>query len=800
MKRTIYILLLFCFFTELKAEETRLVTGIVIDAETERPIAGATIRLVESNKGTYTNSYGRFRLLAPYGRQILRISSLGYQSLRINLQDRADSIVIKLKSSPVMLRDVEVVANITADQVVSRAISKKRANMRKINTFSGLLYSKLTMELGGSLLETNSSTPGQLTIAAPLSTKKTEKPDDSYKLFVMETFSRNYIDFPKNVNHTEIIQRRQTSNIPAESNVLALGNYQSFYEERINIVNADFATPLATDAFSFYNFDIIDRTMIDNRYVYILSVIPKTKTFPAFQGTIKIIEGTYNLIEVDLKPSEYSAISFVDELSYLQKFEEIKNDIWYPTFLEVNAKVKLEVMKNFADVFADLRTVSIYSEMKVNEELPDSVYTKRLPRITIATNADTPDAYFWEQNSLREITPRELEIYQKVAENMAARDSIQLKKKKFNYTILPHIDFNRVGSLSIGAATDFSAYGVHLDAKYLYSIGRKEHFGEVALYKNFKLSKTTDITLRTNAYSDISDAGNNDSYPRLVNSVLSALSHKDYFNYFHKEGISAGLDLNYRKFTFWADFESSRHSNLDIPNNRSIFFKKEWRENPSIDAGRFNIASAGVSLSNSQPFDFFTDGFVYNIELSSYLGENKRAENQFQGGEAKVHLKIPTFKTGYLRMMVDLYLQSGISSKNVPSQSKFLLNSQMFHLHSAGVFATASNCEFGGTEYAAAHINFNMRDLFWRAMRLPLYNGRGLEFIAGGSIAKYNDLSDANRMKDTGDSFYAEAGFGLGKIPTFINNFVFLETNFRWGLSDIAKRRFGWNIGLSTPL
>jgi len=800
MKCTIIIFfLIICCFGIVKSEETRLVTGIVLDSETGLPIAGATIRLVESNKGTYTNSNGRFRLLAPQGRQILRISSLGYQSLRINLQDRSDSISIKLKPSPVVLRDVEVIANITAEQVVTRAISKKRANMRKISTFSGLLYSKLTMELGGSMLEANASS-GQLSISAPFRFKKADTLDDSFKLFVMETFSRNYIDFPNKVNHTEIIQRRQTSNIPAENNVLALGNYQSFYEERIKIINAEFATPLATDALIFYRFEIIDRTMIDNRYVYILSVIPKTKTFPAFEGTIKIIEGTYNLIEVNLRPSDKSAISFVEDLNFLQKFEEIKSDIWYPTYLDVNAKVKLELLRNFADIYADFRTVSIYSEMSVNEALPDSVYSKALLRISIASGADTPDLYFWEQNSLREITPRELEIYQKVAENMALRDSVEVTKKKFNYNLMPYIDFNRVGSLSIGGGPELNYLGYQLDGKYIYSFGQKEHFGDVYFYKNFKITKKIDVNFRTSAFSLISETGNIQSYSRLANSALSAVSHSDYYNYLRKDGFAVGFDFNYRNLSVWADFESSRHSNLNVSTRRSVFLKKKFRDNPLIETGSFNTITTGILLSNNHSFDLFGDNFTYSFDVSTIYGGKQISGNSFRGVESKLHLKVPTFKTGYLRMMLDLYLHSGISSRNIPSQNKFLLNSQMFYLNSAGTFATSSNCEYGGTEFAAAHINLNMRDLIWRALRLPLYNGRGLEFIVGGSIAKFNDLSKENKFKDTGNSFYVEAGFGIGKIPTFINNILFLETNFRWGLGDLANRRFGGNIGISTPL
>lgn len=211
------------------------------------------------------------------------------------------------------------------------------------------------------------------------------------------------------------------------------------------------------------------------------------------------------------------------------------------------------------------------------------------------------------------------------------------------------------------------------------------------------------------------------------------------------------------------------------------------------------MISAGGGFSNGESINL-GGRFVYNFEMISYYGENRSSESMFRAVEAKAKLSIPTFKTGYLRMSLDIGLQGGLASKSQPAQNLFVLNSTMLFIAAEESFVTAPTCKIGGNEYFAAHLNFNTRDLLWRALRLPLYQRRGIELIFGGSIAKFNNFTDSKYLLSSGKEPYTEAGFGLGRIPTFFNNIFFLETNFRWGIGGLSKNRFGWNIKLSSPL
>jgi hypothetical protein len=73
-------------------------------------LPGATIQIIKTNNGTYTNSYGRFRLPFLTGEKKLRISSLGYESKEVGVNSNMkDTLFITLKPSSVMMKGVQVV-------------------------------------------------------------------------------------------------------------------------------------------------------------------------------------------------------------------------------------------------------------------------------------------------------------------------------------------------------------------------------------------------------------------------------------------------------------------------------------------------------------------------------------------------------------------------------------------------------------------------------------------------------------------------------------------------------------------
>ena len=107
MQKTIYLLIcLLSIHLGLRAE---VVKGIVMDAETDEPLIGATI-LAENGHGATTDLDGRYTLTLPSGTHSLIIRYVGYENQTIEVDIKASVVVdIRLKPEVQMLQTAVVV-------------------------------------------------------------------------------------------------------------------------------------------------------------------------------------------------------------------------------------------------------------------------------------------------------------------------------------------------------------------------------------------------------------------------------------------------------------------------------------------------------------------------------------------------------------------------------------------------------------------------------------------------------------------------------------------------------------------
>lgn len=106
--------------TKLRVQQTATVhlSGVIVDAETQKPLAYASVGILEEPLGTLTNEQGAFTLTIPaaYPNKPVRISAIGYEPKEVALQELTDAatihkkIEISLQAKPVQLSEVKVKA------------------------------------------------------------------------------------------------------------------------------------------------------------------------------------------------------------------------------------------------------------------------------------------------------------------------------------------------------------------------------------------------------------------------------------------------------------------------------------------------------------------------------------------------------------------------------------------------------------------------------------------------------------------------------------------------------------------
>lgn len=108
------------------------ITGIVKDAETQKPINGASITIKGKNTGTITNAEGQFSLKTSSNPPFtLVVSMVGFESQALNVTN-ANSITISLKPGSELLNQVVVSASRVEENILKSPISIEKMDTRAI--------------------------------------------------------------------------------------------------------------------------------------------------------------------------------------------------------------------------------------------------------------------------------------------------------------------------------------------------------------------------------------------------------------------------------------------------------------------------------------------------------------------------------------------------------------------------------------------------------------------------------------------------------------------------------------------
>lgn len=784
------LLLLLTTFQPLLAQGTLPTSGTVLDAESGSPIGGAVIRTGAGTR-TYTSQGGRFRIPLAPGTRTITASSIGYSDTTISVTAGATDIVVRLRPSSVPLPGVSVKAELTARQIVERAIEQKGENRRKAKTVQGLLYTKSSFDIEGNAF-------GQL--------------KDENRHGIIETFSRAY--YSDRGTRIKVIQRRQTANIPAQSNLIALGDFISFYDDDIPILNTTIPSPLNGSTLSRYDFTLKERTSLNGQTIFVIDAKPATRVLPTFEGTIKIAAETFNLVEVDVRPSKSTAVAFVRDLHVQQKFEKVEGDIWFPTYLNITGAAEVEIVRGIAAIQGKLTATSIFTELQVNEPIPDSVYADE-QIIAAAPDADSTRSEFWEGNTLSELTPEEKETYRQVDSLVDASDTTSTRGS-IETDLRPYLAFNRVGSIVAGGTFSPRVGPIRLDLLGAYSFGQKRALGSADInvvllqgdtLRLFRPSRGRgfQLSLQGSVFSRIRTSGIDDGYPEIVTTAAAALFHRDYYDYLIADGWSAGLNLRLGPVTTSVELEESRQRSLSNTTDRSIFIDKAFRPNPMVLEGSFRAASGMLQIGRSENSVVIgtNTSATYGLTLFGLYGEHQGSGTAFRSAEARGRFTLPTIPTGYAPMMLDVGVRAGIGSDNLPPQYQFRMPTSVSFVGRFTSFYSAPTGVYGGTRYGAIFAGHSFSDIIWRAIGLPTYEGRGVEFSVSGAAAYFDNrnaiTSPLRGYTSTGGEWYSEAGFGIGRIPTFISNIFFLQFNARWGVGPLGKGKFGAVLELSSP-
>ncbi|MCL6219461.1 TonB-dependent receptor [Zunongwangia pacifica] len=118
--------------SKLNAQENYTLSGTIYD-EYDQPLLGASITIPKLQKGTSTNSEGKFSIQLPQGSYEIHISFLGYSTITQNLVlDRDINWTLKMETGDEILEEVVIEQNNKATNIKKPQMSINSLSMKEI--------------------------------------------------------------------------------------------------------------------------------------------------------------------------------------------------------------------------------------------------------------------------------------------------------------------------------------------------------------------------------------------------------------------------------------------------------------------------------------------------------------------------------------------------------------------------------------------------------------------------------------------------------------------------------------------
>ena len=146
MKPAISLIALLLLFTGGLYAQSGVVRGVVRDADTREPLAGANILVAGTTNGTASDADGAYRLEAPAGQQTITVSFVGYADFSQTITVRAGAeteLNLMLSAEGLLGQEIVVSASRKAEKLTNAPATISVINARAITEFPSFNVAEL---------------------------------------------------------------------------------------------------------------------------------------------------------------------------------------------------------------------------------------------------------------------------------------------------------------------------------------------------------------------------------------------------------------------------------------------------------------------------------------------------------------------------------------------------------------------------------------------------------------------------------------------------------------------------------
>lgn len=745
------IILLVPLFLSL-AQTLQTISGTVVDASNNKPLRAATVRIAgASNKGTITNDQGQFRIPLASGNYTIIVSYLGYRS--DTLQTSAPNeheLHARLVPEAIKMPEVVIIDEDPAIAIIRQAIESKPRWMGALKTFQCEAYSRNTISI------------------------------DTAIGAIVESYGTVY--WRANDSLREVVhQKRQTKNLPVGDIVNTVGQVTNFNDDTIRTGGFKFVGPTSADAFSYYDYKLLKTRLMDGMEVYDIKVIPKSRVRPLFAGVISIAERSYAVISVDFEPNEAYAFPFVKEIKfhYQQQFRLYEQSFWMPVDYRVQGQASLAMAGVTIMKFSFNRYV-VMSDYLINPPVADSI--AKLPKLTVAPEAEKFDSSYWGQHALLPLNTDEETAYKQLDSTQTLDKQIEKKAGALNVFSagingLSYADvrFNRTEGLFLGGRMSLDSVTNALFLRGNLGFGFADRIWKYSAGGTYYVTENRSFGIGADFYRKLDNRPDENYYHDIQIFFGSLFSKDDYRDYFISRGWRSFLQGNFlykgktSNLTVELGFINERQSSLLQNTDFSLLGReKRYRGNPAIVEGTLHAVMLTAKYGNTLQYLFSNPYLTAHgaVEYSSH--SLLKSDFDFTRISGSLRAKFPTYNLNLIfNPTLSISLSGGIVTGTPTPQRLFDLESSYYGSAWFGTLRGARVKEFSGDGFVSLSVEHNFRRVPLLSTGIPLIYENNLEIIASGSIAQSWLSSSRQNLLSSGvitGGWYYEIGFGVSRI------------------------------------
>lgn len=770
-----------------------IVSGKVIEAGTNKPMANATIHLAGTDYSTLSGIDGSFRFHTEHWYDSLQITSIGFAPITITLKtNQTTNMVIHMQDKPDELQAVVVdIARRPGKSFMQKVIDQKNNNNpSRFRSYSYQRYTRNELDIDNIDFEkSKGSGLRNLMLKTYAGLDSTAKENKMLPIYFDETLANIYHSVSPNINQENIIAKKnlglKTDDILSKLDKFYF--YFNVYDEWLPVFSQTYVSPLNSNAFSYYHFYEGDSSVEDGEPIQQVRFVPVRSYERAFSGMLWINKNTLAVESVLMHLDKTSNLNFIRDINYSEDYSQVYDSatdkmVYMP--YKYTSEVKFEsgldllgipVQRNKNTVKFIFKNTTVTARLNLNTGEPSAVIGN-LVRKEKTTNWEKTDEY-WQKNRPDPLTDHEMNIYEMV-DSLKQNNRFQRDIKLIAFAGTGYWDFSqyvRVGPYSsflsnnpiegwrfrlgfwtmpgVSKKLNFYGYGAvgTKDQKIKGMLGMK-YVWDAARWTKTSFSYGSD-------YDFIIDQDDELDKDNIINTMLRKnipftrthireylLKHEQYIS----NDWSGKIALDYRELDPVFDFKYRPiNPAIDKPYD-NVFAKKL-----PVAEGKIGFRYAHkerVKILNYDKIPLVTYFPVFNISYT-YGFEFSKAEFSFQKINTSVEqkLRLPP------KSMLYYKLEAGKVFGTLPYLLLNIPAGNEYYVSSKYQFNTMAPYEFASDRYVSLHTRLYLGGVLFD--KIPLI--RKLGWRERFSFNSYwGDMTQANINYNKGANFNL-----VGKVP-----------------------------------